>query len=80
MFQVDLNILDDRVLGKITHLGNSVYQPYQTEIFVCPLKLRKELFIVTAVDNIDHKSSSTTVKTVFMELVFPAAYSGNPWN
>ena len=62
MFQLGLSISYDRVLGISTQLGNGVCQQYQTENVVCPLKLRKELFTVAAVDNIDHNPSSTTAK------------------
>ena len=65
MFQLGLSISYDRVLGISTQLGNSVCQQYQTENVVCPLKLRKELFTVAAVDNIDHNPSSTTAKDSF---------------
>ena len=65
MFQLGLSISYDRVLGISTQLGNGVCQQYQTENVVCPLKLRKELFTVAAVDNIDHNPSSTTAKDSF---------------
>ena len=65
MSQLGFSISYDRVLSTSTQIGNSVCQQYQTENVVCPLELRKELFTVAAVDNIDHNPSSTTAKDSF---------------
>ncbi|CAB4019732.1 Hypothetical predicted protein, partial [Paramuricea clavata] len=38
---------------------------YEREGVVCPSQLRKGLFTTSAVDNIDHNTSSTTSQTLF---------------
>ena len=60
-----LNIPYDQVLEISAQLGEAVISRYVEEGVVCPLKLRKGLFCTSALDNIDHNPSSTTVTSSF---------------
>lgn len=55
-----LSVSYNRVLEISTQLGNDVCDRFAAENIVCPPKLRKGLFTLGAVDNIDHNPSSTT--------------------
>ena len=55
----------DRVLAISTSLGNSVCRQYHQDNVVCPPNLRKGIFTISAVDNIDHNTSSTTASDSF---------------
>ena len=65
LFELGLSVSYDRVLSVSTLLANSVCNRYIQDNVVCPLGLRKSLFTVAAVDNIDHNPSSTTAKESF---------------
>ena len=55
----------DRVLGISANLGEAVVCQYVEDGVVCPRALRTKIFTTSAVDNIDHNTSSTTAKTSF---------------
>ena len=59
--RLGLSISYDRVLQLSTDLANAVCQQYEDDNIVCTLGLRKNVFNTSAVDNIDHNPSSTTV-------------------
>ena len=72
----------DGLLNMTTAVSNAVCTQYSEEGVVCPLNLQKELFLVGAVDNIDHNTTSTTSKNSFhgtaISLVqFPGDTPGN---
>ncbi len=46
-------------------IAHSVCSQYQANDVVCPSQLRQGLFVVGAVDNIDHDPSSTTSRSSF---------------
>ena len=48
-----------------TDLGNGVCRRFEEEKVVCPTNLRKRLFTIAAIDNIDHNPSSTTTNDSF---------------
>ena len=54
-----------RVVEVENKLASSVCKRFTEEGIVCPVLLRKNLFTVEALDNIDHKSSSTTAEGSF---------------
>ena len=60
-----MSISYHRVLQLEKWLASSVCQRYEEDGVVCPAKLRKDLFTVAALDNIDHKSSSNTATQSF---------------
>ena len=64
-FKLGLSVLYDRVLSVSTDIGNIICRKFQEENLVCPAKLRKGIFTTTAVDNIDHNSSSNTTRESF---------------
>ena len=55
-----LSISYSRVLYLEKKLGHKVLEQFANEKVVCPSNLRRGLFTVAAVDNIDHNPSSTT--------------------
>ena len=60
-----LSISYDRVLQITNKIANSVCDQYRKNDLVCPLSLRKGLFIVAAADSIDHNLSSSTANASF---------------
>ena len=63
--QPGLCISYDRVLQIQSDIANGVCQCYEMEKVVCPPNMRRGLFTITAVDNIDHSPSSATAKDAF---------------
>ena len=65
LHKLGLCISYDRLLTITAAVSNAVCAQYIEEGVVCPLNLQKELFLVGAVDNIDHNTSSMTSKDSF---------------
>ena len=60
LYDLGLSVSYDRVMSISTNLGNGVCRRFEEEKVVCPTNLRKGLFTIAAIDNIDHNPSSTT--------------------
>ena len=65
LFHLGLCISYNRVLQIQSDIANGVCQRYEMEKVVCPPNMRRSLFAIAAVDNIDHNPSSTTAKDSF---------------
>ncbi|CAC5391641.1 HARBI1 [Mytilus coruscus] len=65
MYKLGLSVSYDRILSVSASLTNTLCKQYQEDGYVCPPSLRIGLFTTAAVDNIDHKPSSTTAKDSF---------------
>ena len=65
LFHLGLCITYDRVLQIQSDIANGVCQRYEMEKVVCPPNMRRGLFTIAAVDNIDHNPSSATAKDSF---------------
>ena len=66
-FHLGLCVSYDRVLQIQLYIANGVCQCYKMEKVVCPPNMRRGLFTIAAVDNIDHNPSSATAKDSFHE-------------
>jgi len=64
-FKLGLSVSYQRVIQLSNKVTNAVCEKYRSDNFVCPPALRRELFSVAAVDNIDHNLSSTTATSSF---------------
>ena len=65
LHHLGLSVSYNRVLQVENELANSVCQDFKKKGVVCPSQLRKGLFTVAAIDNIDHNPSSNTAKFSF---------------
>ena len=65
LFNLGVCVSYDRILTLTTTMGNDLCDQYNSDQVVCPLKLRKQLFTVAAVDNIDHNPTATTARGAF---------------
>ena len=65
LHSLGLSINYKRVLQLENNLAHSVTEKYHTDGIVCPMKLRKSLYTVGAIDNLDHNPSSQTAKGSF---------------
>ena len=65
LHDLGLSVSYDRVLAISTDLGNSICHQYHQDDVVCPPSLRKGLFTLSAMNNIDHNLSSTTAHDSF---------------
>ena len=65
MFSLGLCVLYDRLLQVTADIANGVCQQFAADDVVCPPKMRKRLFTVAEVDNIDYNPSSATAKDSF---------------
>ena len=65
LFHLGLCTSYDRVLQIQSDIANGVCQRYEMEKVVCPPNMRRGLFTIAAVDNIDHNPSSATAKDYF---------------
>ena len=65
LFDLGLCISYDRVLQIQPDIANGVCQRHEMEKVVCPPNMRRGLFTIAAVDNIDHYPSSATAKDSF---------------
>ncbi len=61
-----LGINNKHVLQMENNLAHAVTEKYHTEGIVCPMKFRKGLYTVGAIDNLDHNPSSQTAKDSFL--------------
>ena len=62
---LSISISYKRVIEVENSLGSSICKRFEDEGIVCPSQLRKGLFTVGALDNIDHNLSSTTAQGSF---------------
>ena len=65
LHHLGLSVSYHRVLQVENELTNSVCQDFKKKGVVCPSQLRKRLFTVAAIDNIDHNPPSNTAKCSF---------------
>ena len=65
LYQLGLSVSYDRILEIQNWLATSVSERFEEDNCVCPPNLRKGLFSVAALDNIDHNPSSTTASSSF---------------
>ena len=81
LYQLGLSVSYDRVLEIEDCLATSVSERFEEDNCVCPANLRKGLFSVAALDNIDHNPSSTTASSSFHGTsisIFQFPTQGNP--
>ena len=62
---IGLCVSYDRVLQIQSSISNRICKHYEEEEVVCPPNLRRDLFTVAVVNNIDHKPTSATAKDSF---------------
>jgi hypothetical protein len=65
LYQMGISISYDRIMELEDWLATSVCERFEEDGVVSPANLRKGLFTVGALDNLDHNPSSTTAKTSF---------------
>ena len=65
LHSLGLSISYKRVLQLENNLAHAVTEKYYMDGIVCPIKLRKFLYTVGAIDNLDHNPSSQTAKGSF---------------
>ena len=63
--ELGLSVSYNRVLQLENQIAFTVCEDFKKKGVVCPAQLRKGLFTVGALDNIDHNPSSTTAKDSF---------------
>ena len=62
MAKLGISVSYDRVCQLQNHIAVSISEQFKVDGIVCPTMLRKGIFTVAALDNIDHNPSSTTAK------------------
>ena len=60
-----LSISYNRILEIQNNISNQLCKFYNVQRSVCPPRLQENLFTVSAIDNLDHKPSSSTAKDSF---------------
>ena len=65
LFRLGLCITYDRALQIQSDIANDICQRYEMEKIVCPPNMRRGLFTIAAVDNIDYNPSYATAKDSF---------------
>ena len=65
LYELGLSVSYDPVVEMENQLATAVCENISKNVVVCPAQLRTGLFTVSALDNIDHNPSSTTVKGSF---------------
>ena len=65
LYELGLSVSYNRVLQIEKQLAFAVCEDFRKKGVVCPAQLRKGLFTVAALDNLDHNPSSTTAKGSF---------------
>ena len=65
LHKLGLSVSYNRVLELENQIAFTVCEDFRKKGVVCPAQLRKGLFTVWALDNIDHNPSSTTAKDSF---------------
>ena len=64
-YKLGISVSYPRVMQISNKLANRICSQYNEENLVCPPILKKNLFTVSAVDNIDHNPSSNTAQSSF---------------
>ena len=62
LFRLGLCISYGRVLQIQSDIANGICQRYEMEKVVCPPNMRRGLFTIAAMNNIDHNSRSAIAK------------------
>ena len=65
LYELGLSVSYDRVLEISTDVGTKICEFYDRLKTVCPPQLKQGAFTTSAVDNINHQTSATTVKSSF---------------
>ncbi len=65
LYELGVSISYDRILQLENQLATAVCQDMEKKGVVCPAQLRKGLFTLGALDNLDHNLSSTTAKSAY---------------
>lgn len=65
MHNLGLSVSHNRIMEVTSHLCRMAVAQAQTDGVVCPSQLKKNLFTVSALDNIDHKPTSNTSEGEF---------------
>ena len=65
LYDLGLSVSYDRVLQLESQLATAVCEDFQKKGVVVPAQLRRGLFTIGALDNLDHNPSSTTAKGSF---------------
>ena len=65
MAKLGISVSYDRVCQLENHIAVSISEQFKVDGIVCPTMLRKGIFTVAALDNIDHYPSSATAKGSF---------------
>ncbi|XP_046544723.1 uncharacterized protein LOC124254923 [Haliotis rubra] len=65
LYELGLSVSYERVLDVGDALTSAVCQRYTSQNMVCPPQVRKDIFTVGALDNIDHNPSSSTAEGSF---------------
>lgn len=65
MSKLKISVTYERICQVENNLALSVCNQFESEGVVCPRNLKKELFTVGMLDNIDHNPSSTTSEGSF---------------
>ena len=66
LYTLGISISYDRVRGIEDILGYNVCEQFRQENIVCLRDLRKNMYVVGALDNIDHDPSSTSAEGTFL--------------
>ena len=78
LHKLGISISYKHVIEVENSLGSGICKRFEDEGIVCPLQLRKGLFMVGALDNIDHNLSSTTAQGSFhgtgISIIFSIPY------
>jgi hypothetical protein len=65
LYELSMSVSYSRVDEVMNGLATSVCNHFKSTGKVCPLNLKKGLFTIGAIDNIDHNPSSTTAQGSF---------------
>ena len=65
MAKLGISITYDRIVQVENSLAMSMCEQYKKDNIVCPSQLRKSVFTIGALDNVDHNPSSTTSQGSF---------------
>jgi hypothetical protein len=65
LYRLGISISYDRVMELENSLACSASERFEEDKVVCPMQLRRNLFTVGALDNLDHNASSSTAKSSF---------------
>ena len=65
LHDLGLSISYDRGMELEEWMAQAVSERYEEDGVVCPTQFRKDLFILSAVDNLDHNPTSNTATSAF---------------